>query len=105
MTTDGSAGEPLNIVEDATFATAMSLGQRVGKVPGPDGIPCEVLRLAGGKTVACVTAALNRWCGDVSADPLPICWVESRPAVIAKAPDRRKAAEVRPLGLVHTFQK
>lgn len=55
----GMAGEPLHLIEEATLASSMALGKRVGKVPGPDGMPCDVLQLLGGKTVACMTVVTS----------------------------------------------
>lgn len=102
---DGHAGAPLRINEDDTLSSAMALGRRLGKVPGPDGVHCETLQLVCGRTVARKTAVLNQGCVDLSAGPLPACWAQRRLAVIPKLSHRRTIPDLRPLGLVPTFQK
>lgn len=104
--TDGSAGEPLYITEDATVATAMSLASMSGRLPSPTGYnarccgwrvaqrsPASRLPLTDGsrmyRRISCRTVGLRAE------------WL----AVILKAPDRRKVIDLRPLGLAPTFQK
>lgn len=88
-------GAPLAISETDIARRAISAVATCKGDPGPDGVPCESMKLLGPKCISAITAALTSCCRDLGTPGMPTVWRDSRLPLIPQNQAKNSDSGVR----------